>query len=266
MPDPGFDASRPHVSRVYDYLLGGKDNYAADRAVADQMIASLPALQVGVRAQRDVLGRVVRYLVGEAGVRQLLDIGSGLPTADNVHEIAQRTEPATRVVYVDNDPVVLSHARALLADDKATFVAGGDLRDPAAILAEPAVRDHLDWDQPVGLLMCGILHYILDEENPAALTATLYRALPPGSYVFIHHLLDTEDPATATLQEQMRAGVGRAQFRTMAQIRELFDGLELIDPGVVPVPGWRPDPGTGTGGMSDHPVLQMAAAGVARKG
>jgi hypothetical protein len=263
VPDPGFDASRPHVSRVYDYLLGGKDNYAADRAVADQMITSLPAIQVGVRAQRDVLGRVVRYLTGEAGVRQLLDIGSGLPTADNVHEIAQRIEPATRVVYVDNDPVVLSHARALLADDKATFVADGDLRDPAGILDDPAVRDHLDWDQPVGLLMCGILHYILDEENPAGLTATLYRALPPGSHVFIHHLLDTEDPATATLQEQMRAGLGRAQFRTMAQIRELFDGLELIDPGVVPVPGWRPDPGVP--GMSDHPVLQMAAAGVARK-
>jgi hypothetical protein len=263
VPDPGFDASRPHVSRVYDYLLGGKDNYAADRAVGDQMITSLPALQIGVRAQRDVLGRVVRYLTGEAGVRQLLDIGSGLPTADNVHEIAQRIEPATRVVYVDNDPVVLSHARALLADDKATFVADGDLRDPAGILDDPAVRDHLDWDQPVGLLMCGILHYILDEENPAGLTATLYRALPPGSHVFIHHLLDTEDPATATLQEQMRAGLGRAQFRTMAQIRELFDGLELIDPGVVPVPGWRPDPGVH--GMSDHPVLQMAAAGVARK-
>jgi hypothetical protein len=167
------------------------------------------------------------------------------------------------VVYIDNDPVVLSHARALLADDEATFVADGDLRDPAGILDDPAVRDHLDWDQPVGLLMCGILHYILDEENPAGLTATLYRALPPGSHVFIHHLLDTEDPATATLQEQMRAGLGRAQFRTMAQIRELFDGLELIDPGVVPVPGWRPDPGVH--GMSDHPVLQMAAAGVARK-
>jgi hypothetical protein len=263
VPDPGFDASRPHVSRVYDYLLGGKDNYAADRAVADQMIAALPALQVGVRAQRDVLGRVVRYLVGEAGVRQLLDIGSGLPTADNVHEIAQRIDPATRVVYVDNDPVVLSHARALLADDEATFVADGDLRDPAAILAAPAVRDHLDWDQPVGLLMCGILHYILDEEDPATLTGTLYRALPPGSYVFIHHLLDTEDPATATLQEQMRAGLGRAQFRTMAQIRKLFDGLELVDPGVVPVPDWRP--GADASGMSDHPVLQMAAAGVARK-
>ncbi len=263
MPNPGFDASRPHVSRVYDYLLGGKDNFAADRAVADQMIAALPAVQVGVRAQRDVLGRVVRYLVGEAGVGQLLDIGSGLPTAENVHEIAQRMDPATRVIYVDNDPVVLSHARALLADDEATFVADGDLRDPAGILAAPAVRDHLDWDQPVGLLMCGILHYILDEEDPAALTGTLYRALPPGSYVFIHHLLDTEDPATATLQDQMRAGLGRAQFRTMAQIRKLFDGLELVDPGVVPVSDWRP--GAANPGPSGHPVLQMAAAGVARK-
>jgi S-adenosyl methyltransferase len=138
VPNPGFDASRPHVSRVYDYLLGGKDNFAADRAVADQMIAALPAVQVGVRAQRDVLGRVVRYLAGEAGVGQLLDIGSGLPTAENVHEIAQRIDPATRVIYVDNDPVVLSHARALLADDGATFVADGDLRDPAGILAAPA--------------------------------------------------------------------------------------------------------------------------------
>jgi len=263
VPDPAFDATKPHVSRVYDYLLGGKDNFAADRAVADQMIASLPAVQVGVRAQRDVLGRVVRYLVGEAGVRQLLDIGSGLPTAENVHEIAQRIEPATRVIYVDNDPVVLSHARALLADNEATFVAEGDLRDPAGILGHPDVRDHLDWDQPVGLLMCGILHYILDEEDPAGLTGTLYDALPRGSYVFIHHLLDTEDPATATLQEQMRAGVGRAQFRTMARITELFDGLELIEPGVVLVPDWRPDPGTP--GVRHHPVLQMAAVGVGRK-
>jgi len=263
VPDPGFDATKPHVSRVYDYLLGGKDNFAADRAVGDQMIASLPAVQVGVRAQRDVLGRVVRYLVGEAGIRQLLDIGSGLPTAENVHEIAQRIEPATRVVYVDNDPVVLSHAQALLADDEATFVADGDLRDPAGILGRPAVRDHLDWDQPIGLLMCGILHYVLDDEDPAGVTGTLYDALPRGSYVFIHHLLDTEDPATATLQEQMRAGVGRAQFRTMARIRELFGGLELIEPGVVLVPDWRPDPGTP--GVRHHPVLQMAAVGVGRK-
>ncbi len=150
-----FDASRPHVARVYDYLLGGKDNFAADRAVGDRMLASIPEVQLGVRAQRDVLGRVVRYLVGEVGLRQLLDIGSGLPTADNVHEIAQRIDPATRVVYLDNDPIVLSHAEALLADDKSTFVVEGDLRDPAGILGHPDVRKHLDWEQPIGLLMCG---------------------------------------------------------------------------------------------------------------
>jgi hypothetical protein len=262
-PATQFDASRPHVARVYDYLLGGKDNFAADRALGDQMIASLPAVQVGVRAQRDVLGRVVRYLVGEAGLQQLLDIGSGLPTAENVHEIAQDVEPSTRVLYLDHDPIVLSHAKALLADDKATFVADGDLRDPAGILAHPDVRKHLDWDEPIGLLMCGILHYILDEENPAGIVATLYEALPPGSYVFIHHLLQLDDPASATLQEQMRKGVGRAQFRTLEQVRVLFDGLELVEPGLVLVPDWRPEPGTPD--VRHHPVLQMACAGVARK-
>ena len=141
---------------MYDYLLGGKDNFAADRAVADQISAQPPAVQVGVRAQRHLLGRVVRYLVGEAGLRQLLDIGSGLPTAENVHEIAHRIDPATRVVYLDNDPVVLAHARALLADDTVTFAVAGDLRDPAGLLADPDVREHLDWDQPIGLLLCGI--------------------------------------------------------------------------------------------------------------
>ena len=260
LPAP-FDASRPHVARVYDYLLGGKDNFAADRAIGDRMLASIPAVQLGVRAQRDVLGRVVRYLVGEVGLRQLLDIGSGLPTADNVHEIAQRIESATRVVYLDNDPIVLSHAEALLADDKSTFVVDGDLRDPAGILANPDVRKHLDWEQPIGLLMCGILHYILDEEHPADVVATLYRALPPGSYVFIHHLLAIEDPAAATLQEQMRTGLGRAQFRTTDEVRALFDGLELVEPGLVLVPDWRPEPPT----VRDHPVLEMACVGVARK-
>ena len=256
-----FDASRPHVARVYDYLLGGKDNFAADRAIGDKMLASIPAVQLGVRAQRDVLGRVVRYLVGDVGLRQLLDIGSGLPTAENVHEIAQRIDPATRVVYLDNDPIVLSHAEALLADDKSTFVVDGDLRDPAGILAHPDVRKHLDWEQPIGLLMCGILHYVLDDENPGDVVATLYRALPSGSYVFIHHLLAIEDPAAAVLQEQMRSGLGRAQFRTMDQVRALFDGLELVEPGLVAVPDWRPKPPA----IRDHPVLEMACVGVARK-
>jgi hypothetical protein len=248
---------------VYDYLLGGKDNFAADRAVGDTIIASLPAVQVGVRAQREVLGRVVRYLVGEAGLRQLLDIGSGLPTAENVHEIAQQISPATRVVYLDNDPIVLSHARALLADDTATFAAEGDLKDPAGILASPDVRKNLDWEQPVGLLLCGILHYVLDEEHPAELVATLYDALPSGSYVFIHHLLASDNPASATLQAEMQKGLGRTQFRTFTQIRELFGDLELIEPGLVLVPEWRPY--LHTSSVRDHPVLGLAAAGVARK-
>ena len=256
-----FDASRPHVARVYDYLLGGKDNFSADRVIGDRMLASIPAVQLGVRAQRDVLGRVVRFLVGKVGLRQLLDIGSGLPTADNVHEIAQRIEPATRVVYLDNDPIVLSHAEALLADDKSTFVVDGDLRDPAGILANPDVRKYLDWEQPIGLLMCGILHYVLDEEHPADVVATLYHALPSGSYVFIHHLLALEDPAAAVLQEQMRTGLGRAQFRTMDEVRALFGGMELVEPGLVLVPDWRPEPPT----IRDHPVLEMACVGVARK-
>jgi len=180
-----------------------------------------------------------------------------------VHEIARDVEPSTRVVYLDNDPIVLSHAKALLADEEATFVVDGDLRDPAGILADPDVSGLLAWDEPIGLLMCGILHYILDEENPADIAAKLYRALLSGSYVFIHHLLQLDDPASATLQEQMRKGVGRAQFRTMDQVRVLFDGLELVEPGLVLVPDWRPDPGTP--GVRHHPVLQMACAGVALK-
>jgi hypothetical protein len=264
LPDVHFDLTRPHASRVYDYLLGGKNNFSADREVGDKIIASLPEVQIGVQAQRAVLGRVVRYLAGEAGVRQLLDVGSGLPTSDNVHEIAQRTASGTRVVYVDNDPVVLAHARAILTDQASTFAEPGDLLDPASIMSSPAIRGHLDWDQPVGLLLCGILHYLLDEENPGQLVGELADALPSGSYVFIHHLLDTGDPAAAALQEQMIRGLGRVRFRTLPEVRALFGDLRLIEPGLVPVPEWRPDPGTPI--RADYGVvLSMACAGVARK-
>ena len=258
-----FDPTQPHISRVYDYLLGGKDNYAADRAVAERIIESQPTIQIGVRGQRAVLGRVVRYLVGEAGLRQLIDIGSGLPTAENVHQIAQRIAPDCRVVYADNDPVVLSHARALLADDVATVVVAGDLREPKALLDTQEVRAHLDFGQPVGLLLCGILHHILDSENPRGLTEALITALPSGSYVFIHHLLDSGDPAAAELQAIMQAGMARGQFRTREQILAMFGDLELVPPGLVIVPEWRPDPDTAS--AQDHPVLKMACAGVARK-
>ncbi len=261
---PGaFDPLQPHIARVYDHLLGGKDNFAADRALGDRIIESLPAVQVGVRAQRALLRRVVRYLVKDAGIRQLIDIGAGLPTADNVHEIAERLDPRSRVVYVDNDPVALAHARALLADDTGTIVVEGDLRRPAGILEHPDVRQHLDWDRPIGLLLCGILHYILDGEHPAELLDTLYRALPPGSYVFIHHLLDSGDPTIADVQAAFQAGLGRGQFRTWDQIRAFFTELDLVEPGLVLVPDWRPDEGTAS--AADYPVLRMACAGVARK-
>lgn len=255
------DVTRPNVARVYDYLLNGKDNFAADRAVGDQIIASLPAAQIGVRAQRDVLARVVRYLADDAGLTQFLDIGSGLPTAENVHQIAQRINPDARVVYVDNDPVVLSHANALLADNKRTFAVDGDLRDPVGVIA--AAGRHLDWDRPVGLLLCGILHYILDEEHPADILAALIDALPSGSYVFIHHLLHTDDPASAGLEAAMRQGLGRAQFRTHEEILALFAGLGLIEPGLVLVPDWRPHLPAAT--MRRHPVLSLASAGVGYK-
>ena len=261
-----YDTPQPNIARIYDVLLGGKDNYAPDREVAGRIEQALPAVHLGVRQQRAVLGRVVRYLVGEAGLRQLIDIGSGLPTADNVHQIAQRLEPSTRVVYVDNDPGVLAHARALLADSKQTVVAPGDLRDPAAILAEPTLSQHIDFEQPVGLLLCGILHYVLDEEQPARIIKELVDALPSGSYVFIHHLITpdaTADEGTVAAEAALRQGVGRGQFRAMAEVAAFFEGLELVEPGVVTVTEWRPDEDTPS--LADNPVLRLAAVGVARK-
>ena len=258
-----IDPIQPHISRVYDYLLGGKDNYAVDRAIGDRIIATVPTIQVGVRAQRDVLGRAVRYLVGEAGLRQLIDVGSGLPTAENVHQIAERIDRSCRVVYLDNDPIVLTHARALLADDMATIAVAADLREPASILDNPEVRAHLHWDQPIGLLLCGVLHHILDSEQPGKLARTLSDALPAGSYIFIQHLLETGDPATAEIQSVMQASMDRGQFRTLPEIAAFFGDLELVEPGLVLVPDWRPDQGTPK--VSDDPVLGMAAAGVARK-
>ncbi|WP_255431291.1 SAM-dependent methyltransferase [Streptacidiphilus sp. PB12-B1b] len=261
-----FDTPQPNIARIYDYLLGGKDNYAPDREVGSRIEQALPAVHLGVRQQRAVLRRVVRHLVAEAGLRQLIDIGSGLPTADNVHQIAQQIEPDTRVVYVDNDPVVLSHARALLADRKETVVAVGDLRDPAAILADPLLREHIDFDQPVGLLLCGILHYVLDEEQPALIVKQLVDALPSGSYVFIHHLItpgDSADEGTTAAEAALRQGVGRGQFRSLAEVAAFLDGLELLEPGVVTVTEWRPD--ADTPAVTEHPVLRLAAVGVARK-
>ena len=254
--------TQPNPARVYDYFLGGKDNYGVDRVVAQRVTAEMPEVQEGVRATRAVLGRVVRYLAGEAGIRQFLDIGAGLPTRENVHQIAQRADPAIRVVYVDNDPVVVAYARALLADNPATVVADGDLRDPLGIIEHPIVRGHLDWTKPIGLLLGGILPEILDHERPSEITATLIDALPAGSYVFIQHALIMDDQKAAMLQEFMARSFGRFQFRTLDQVRGFFHGLEIVDPGLVPVPEWRPDSPVG---HDQAQIGRMACAGVARK-
>ncbi|WP_268874123.1 SAM-dependent methyltransferase [Streptacidiphilus melanogenes] len=261
-----MDTPPPNIARVYDYLLGGKDNYASDRALGDQIAVALPQVHLGVQAQRAVLRRVVDHLVREVGLRQLIDIGSGLPTAENVHQVAQRIAPDTHVVYVDNDRAVLAHARALLADNKQTVVTDADLRHPDELLADPVLRAHIDFDQPVGLLLCGILHYILDDEDPYGIVRTLVDQLPSGSYVFVHHLITVGpevDADTAEAEAALRQGVGRGQFRTLDQVAAFLDGLDLVDPGVVIVPDWRP--GTDDPSPAAHPVLRLAAVGVARK-
>src|SRR6201996_1517920 len=181
----GIDTSRPHPARPYDYFLGGKNNFAADREVADKVLAGWPAIRVGVRENRKFLARVVRYLAGDAGIRQFLDIGTGLPTADNVHEVAQSVAPSARVVYADNDPLVLAHARALLTSspEGRTAYIHADLRDPASILSDPAVQQVLDLGRPVALMLVAVLHFVPDEFEPARVLRTLTDALPSGSYV-----------------------------------------------------------------------------------
>lgn len=259
----GVDPSRPSIARVYDCLLGGKDHFAADRALVEKIRATMPAAELGVRAQRMVLRRAVRFMVGEAGIRQLIDIGSGLPTAGNVHEVAWEIDRATRVVYVDNDPMVLSHARALLAGSPGTTVVDQDLLCPEQLLDDPALRELIDLDEPVGLLLCGIIHYVSDEEDPAGIIARLTAPLPSGSHVFLHHLVAANTPGEKAAWAAMRQGMGRGYYRNLDEIRGFLAGLELVEPGLVRVPDWRPD---GTDARTaDHPVLRLAVAAVGRK-
>jgi SAM-dependent methyltransferase len=264
-PQPGvLDTSVPHPARVYDYWLGGKDNYAADREAAEAAIAANPYIVPGVRTNREFLGRAVRYLANEAGLRQFLDIGTGIPTADNTHEAAQAAAPGSRIVYVDNDPVVLVHARALLtsAPEGATAYLQADLRDRDRILREAAVT--LDFSQPIAVMLLAVLQLISDSDDPHQIVAGLMDALAPGSYLVISHpASDIQAEAMAKmasrLNERQRAA-DQVRFRTRAEISRFFDGLELIEPGLVQPPRWRPDPESF---VPDHDVT--AWCGVARK-
>ena len=236
-----FDTSVPHVSRVYDYWLGGRNNFAADRAVAERVIALYPGVRAGVRAQRAFLGRVVRYLAAEEGIRQFLDIGTGLPSANNTHEVAQRLAPESRIVYVDNDPIVLTHARSLLksSPEGATAFIDADVHNTDAILAEAA--NTLDFGKPIAILMLGILHCVPDADDPAAIVRRLLAAVPSGSYLAIVHIAsDVVEQATRSMREYGNWGAPPVTPRTYAQVSHFFDGLDLVPPGVVQVPQWRP--------------------------
>ena len=241
----GIDVSRPHTARMYDYYLGGKNHFAADRELAEKMLASVPSARTAARENRAFMGRAVRFLAEEAGVRQFLDIGTGLPTTNSVHEVAQAVAPSVRVVYGDNDPLVLAHARALLtsAPEGRTAYIHTDLRDPAAIVSDPVVRDVLDFSQPVALTLVAILHFIPDEDKPAEIIATLLDALPAGSYLVASHGTHEHDRARfAAGQDAYKASGVTARARDSADFARLaFSGLQLVPPGVVLVSEWRPD-------------------------
>jgi hypothetical protein len=235
----------PNPARVYDALLGGKDNFAADRALADKLAAAKPALRYNVRANRAYLGRVVRYLAGEAGVRQFLDLGTGLPSFDNTHEVAQRVALESRIVYVDNDPIVIAHARAMLVSSRegATAYLSADIRDPESILEQAAKT--LDLDQPVAVILLGVLYTIPDADRPYDNVAAYLNAAAPGSYLAISHpASDIDAAAAAAAARQYDISMpATATNRTRAEVGRFFDGLELLEPGVVQLNKWRPDPG-----------------------
>nr|MDT0659505.1 SAM-dependent methyltransferase [Micromonospora sp. DSM 115978] len=239
-----LDTGVAHTARTWNYWLGGKDNFAADRQVAEQILQFLPNMRTTARADRAFLGRAVRYLAGEAGIRQFLDVGTGLPTADNTHEVAQSVAPQSRIVYVDNDPLVLVHARALLTStpEGATDYIEADLHDPDTILRE-ATRT-LDFTQPVALTLLGVLNFIIDDEQARAIVDRLLDAVPPGSYLAIAHASNEVNPDEAEAARRFwnENATPPITFRSAQQITGFFDRTELLDPGVVSCSRWRPTP------------------------
>ncbi|WP_305790013.1 SAM-dependent methyltransferase [Symbioplanes lichenis] len=241
MASTEFDAGRPTAARAYDYLLGGTTNTAADREMIDQALTFMPDLAVQARANRDFLHRAVRFLAG-AGVRQFLDIGSGIPTRGNVHEIAQRAAADARVVYVDIDPAAVGHARELLAGDPRTTVIQADARDARGIVAHSDVRALLDFAQPVGVLLVALLHVIADADDPYALVGALREVMAPGSFLVIAHGTgDGRGEDARRLVEMSRRTPTALTLRDRAGVLRFFDGFELVDPGLVWAPLWRPD-------------------------
>jgi SAM-dependent methyltransferase len=264
IPTVDLQTDRAHAARVYDYMLGGKTNFAADREAGDKIAAQWPGSRASARAARAVMHRLTRRLVETHGVRQFLDIGTGIPTAPNLHEVAQAIEPASRVVYVDNDPIVLAHARALLTSTPQgrTAYMDGDLRDPEKLLADPALRGTLDLGRPVALTLVNLVHFLSDEAA-LPLVQELLEALPSGSFLALTTGTGDSAPEQAEVASRRYREAGiENHLRTLAQVERFFTGLELDEPGVVLINRWHPD-------LDDSPVLKdhevMSYAGLARK-
>jgi SAM-dependent methyltransferase len=257
-----IDLSRPSAARIYDYFLGGAHNFAVDRRLAKQIAAMTPTIGQTMRSNRAFLRRAVRFLVG-AGVRQFLDIGSGIPTVGNVHEVAQRAAAESRVVYVDVDPVAVAHSRAILAGNDRTAVLRADLRDPDRILADAWALDLLRAGEPIGVLLAGVLHFVPDSDDPAGIVARLRDALAPGSYLLISHATaDGQPPEVIEGQRLSTRTDMEITLRSRADIARFFDGFTLVEPGLVGIPWWRPDPAEP---REEHPERVGAYAGVGHR-
>ena len=256
-----IDTSVPHSARIWNYWLGGKDNYAVDRAAGDEYIKVYPGIVDVARAGRAFLARAVRYLAAEAGIRQFLDVGTGLPTADNTHQIAQRAAPESRIVYVDNDPLVLAHARALLTStpEGATDYIDADMRDPGAVLTRAAAS--LDFDQPVALLLMGVMGHIPDDDEAQSIVQGLRAGLSSGSYLAVYDgIAEVVEAFNEAQQGYDDTGAVPYKLRGPDQVAQFFEGLEFVEPGLVRVSQWRPE-AVGVGAGPESPSL----AGVARK-
>jgi hypothetical protein len=241
LPAPsGLDTSRPNVARVYDFLLGGKDHFEADRAAAEMLVQVLPHSALACSQNRQFLGRVVRYLIEDQGIRQFIDIGSGLPTADNVHQIAKEIDPGARVVYADYDPVVVLHSKVLLEGAEGVRVIQADLRDPGSILGDPGVGELIDLGQPAAVLMFAILHFLPDAEQPYETVRRFTQAMAPGSYLALSHITDEAvSPEASQAAQQVYQGASAPVVpRSREGIARFFDGLEVMDPGRVDINLW----------------------------
>ncbi|GAA4966036.1 SAM-dependent methyltransferase [Yinghuangia aomiensis] len=257
----GIDVTVPSIARIYDSLLGGKDNFAVDRAVAAELLEAAPGLAECAISHRLILSRGVKFLV-EQGVRQFVDLGSGLPSAQNTHQVAQDGDPEARVVYVDNDPIVLAHGRALLAENDRTTVITADMRDPDGVLGHPDLTGLIKADEPIAVMMLGVIHHINDDEDPAGLVKRYLDALPSGSWLFLTHFLSVGVESDA-LERVMQGSHKTGRFRTREEIEAYFDGLELAEPGVVYLDLWRPDVPTDADSLDVGQRLVLG--GIARK-